>query len=149
MNACASGPRKQSPPLFVCMSSSVHLSSIRAQCRILGVEAGVVLKHGLDQAVLRETPTRLMQQSMLVERALPVKEEQTRVCRPYRSPASIVSLVVFPLLFSSRLIRVTAAETPMTTAKMGSATLEMMYVGAGIFSRLASRCARSCSSSCV
>ena len=29
-------------------------------------------------------------------------------------------------------MRVTAAETPMTTAKMGSATREMMYVGAGI-----------------
>lgn len=29
-------------------------------------------------------------------------------------------------------MRVAAAETPMTTAKMGSATREMMYVGAGM-----------------
>lgn len=33
-------------------------------------------------------------------------------------------------------MRVTAADTPMTTAKMGSATREMMYVGAGMTCRL-------------
>lgn len=44
----------------------------------------------------------------------------------------MVSFVVFPLAFSSRLIRVTAADTPMKTAKMGSATLEMIYAGAGM-----------------
>lgn len=50
----------------------------------------------------------------------------------YRSPASIVSFVVLPLAFSSRLILVAAADSPIKTAKIGSATREMMYVGAGI-----------------
>lgn len=47
--------------------------------------------------------------------------------KPIRlNPASIVWLPVRPLSFSSRLIRVTAAPKPMKTAKMGSATLEMI-----------------------
>lgn len=50
----------------------------------------------------------------------------------YLKPESTVWDVVLPFSFSSRLIRVAAAESPMNTAKIGSATLEMMYVGAGI-----------------
>ncbi|KAF4980617.1 hypothetical protein FZEAL_3430 [Fusarium zealandicum] len=44
----------------------------------------------------------------------------------YLRPASMVCWVVRPLSFSSRLIRVTAAERPITTAKIGSATREMI-----------------------
>lgn len=54
----------------------------------------------------------------------------------YRSPASMVSLPVRPCVFSSRLMRVTVALTPMKTAKIGSATLEMIYVGAGILRKV-------------
>ncbi len=50
----------------------------------------------------------------------------------YRRAASIISAVVVPFSFSSRLILVAAADRPMNTAKMGSATLEMIYAGAGI-----------------
>jgi hypothetical protein len=44
----------------------------------------------------------------------------------------MVSSVLLPLAFSSRLILVAAAESPIKRAKMGSATREIMYVGAGI-----------------
>ena len=44
----------------------------------------------------------------------------------YRRAASIVSRVVLPFSFSSRLMRNAAAETPINTAKIGSATREMM-----------------------
>lgn len=44
----------------------------------------------------------------------------------YRFADAIVSDVVLPFSFSSRLILVVAAESPMTTAKIGSATLEMI-----------------------
>jgi hypothetical protein len=37
-----------------------------------------------------------------------------------------------PLSFPSRLIRIAAADAPINTAKMGSTTFEMIYVGAGI-----------------
>jgi len=47
----------------------------------------------------------------------------------------IVSEDVFPFSCCSRLILVAAAESPITTAKMGSTTREMMYVGAGIVMR--------------
>lgn len=43
----------------------------------------------------------------------------------YLSPASMVSLVLRPCSFSSRLMRVEAAERPMNRANTGSATLEM------------------------
>lgn len=57
-----------------------------------------------------------------------------RRCRKtYRRPASIISLVVFPFSFSSRLILVAAAARPMATAKMGSATRDIMKAGADIF----------------
>lgn len=51
----------------------------------------------------------------------------------YRSPSCTIWSLVLPLAVSSRLIRMTAAEVPIMTAKMGSATLEIMYV-AGIIS---------------
>lgn len=51
----------------------------------------------------------------------------------YLRPALIVSDVDLPLSFSSRLILVAAADNPMKRAKIGSATLPMMYVGAGMF----------------
>lgn len=54
--------------------------------------------------------------------------------RTYRRPASMVCCELRPSSFSSRLMRVVAAPRPMTTAKIGSATLEMMYVGDGILS---------------
>lgn len=38
----------------------------------------------------------------------------------------MVSLFVLPFSFSSRLMRDTAAATPMATAKMGSIAREMM-----------------------
>lgn len=41
-------------------------------------------------------------------------------------PALIVSDVDLPLSFSSRLILVAAADSPMKRAKIGSATLLMM-----------------------
>lgn len=41
-------------------------------------------------------------------------------------PAANVDAVVLPFSFSSRLILVAAAERPMNTANIGSATLEMM-----------------------
>lgn len=44
----------------------------------------------------------------------------------------MIWLPVLPLVFSSRLMRSAAAEKPMKMAKMGSAALEIMYVGAGI-----------------
>ena len=44
----------------------------------------------------------------------------------------MVWLVVLPFSFSSRLMRVTAAPSPMATAKMGSIAREMMYVGGAI-----------------
>jgi hypothetical protein len=47
-------------------------------------------------------------------------------------PASIVSFVLWPSSFSSRLIRVAAADKPMNSANIGSATLEMRCVGEGI-----------------
>lgn len=47
----------------------------------------------------------------------------------------MVSSVVFPFAFSSLPIRDAAADMPMTSAKMGSATLEITYVGAGIVLR--------------
>lgn len=47
-------------------------------------------------------------------------------------PALIVSEVDLPLSFSSRLTLVAAADSPMKRAKIGSATLLMIYVGAGI-----------------
>lgn len=50
----------------------------------------------------------------------------------YLKPESTVWEVVLPFSFSSRLILVAAAESPINTAKIGSATLEMMYAGAGI-----------------
>lgn len=50
----------------------------------------------------------------------------------HRRPVWMVWLVVLPLASSSRWMRSPAADKPMTSAKMGSATLEMMYVGAGI-----------------
>lgn len=43
-----------------------------------------------------------------------------------------VSCVLLSSCFSSRLILVAAADSPMKTAKIGSAALEMMYVGAGM-----------------
>lgn len=46
--------------------------------------------------------------------------------------ASIVSAEVLPFSFSSRLTLVTAAERPINTAKTGSATLEIIYVGGGM-----------------
>jgi len=52
--------------------------------------------------------------------------------RTYLNPASIVSFVECPSSFSSRLIRVTAAERPMKTAKRGSPILEMRWAGGGI-----------------
>lgn len=50
----------------------------------------------------------------------------------YLKPEFTVWEVVLPFSFSSRLILVAAAESPINTAKIGSATLEIMYVGAGI-----------------
>lgn len=50
----------------------------------------------------------------------------------YLNPESTVWEVVLPFSFSSRLILVAAAESPINKAKIGSATLEIMYVGAGI-----------------
>jgi hypothetical protein len=50
----------------------------------------------------------------------------------YLKPASTVCCVVCPSSFSSRLMRVAAAESPMNSAKMGSATREIRYVGGGI-----------------
>lgn len=44
----------------------------------------------------------------------------------YLRPALIVSDVDLPLSFSSRLILVAAADSPMKRAKIGSATLPMM-----------------------
>lgn len=44
----------------------------------------------------------------------------------YRRAAFQVWAIVRPLSFSSRLIRMAAAETPMNKAKIGSATREMM-----------------------
>ena len=44
----------------------------------------------------------------------------------YRSPSWMVWSVVFPFSFCSRLIRPAAAPRPITTAKMWSATLEMI-----------------------
>ncbi|KAK1772584.1 hypothetical protein QBC33DRAFT_17949 [Phialemonium atrogriseum] len=44
----------------------------------------------------------------------------------YRRAASIVSFVVLPFPFSSLFILVAAAERPMKTAKMGSATRDIM-----------------------
>lgn len=44
----------------------------------------------------------------------------------------MISFVVLPFSFSSRLMRVTAAPIPIATAKMGSMTREMMYVGGAI-----------------
>lgn len=70
-----------------------------------------------------------------------MKREQCLVIS-YRRPASIVSFVVFPLAFSSRLILVAAADSPIRTAKMGSATREMMYVGAAISKNLIEDIAR-------
>lgn len=48
------------------------------------------------------------------------------------SPVCIVSPGVLPFADSSLLIRVAAAVTPIKTAKIGSATLDMIYVGTGI-----------------
>lgn len=44
----------------------------------------------------------------------------------YLRPALIVSEVDLPLSFSSRLILVAAADSPMKRAKIGSATLLMI-----------------------
>lgn len=46
--------------------------------------------------------------------------------RAYLRPALIVSEVDLPLSFSSRLILVAAADSPMKRAKIGSATLLMI-----------------------
>ena len=40
--------------------------------------------------------------------------------------------MVFPFSFSSRLILIAAAPSPITRAKIGSPTLEMIYVGGAI-----------------
>jgi hypothetical protein len=50
----------------------------------------------------------------------------------YLNPASTASVVVLPCSFSSRLIRVAAAERPMKTAKRGSPTLDIRWAGDGI-----------------
>ena len=56
--------------------------------------------------------------------------------RAYLLKTSIMSCVDLPFSFCSRLIRVAAADTPMKRAKMGSATREMIYVGAGMFAKV-------------
>lgn len=48
----------------------------------------------------------------------------------YRSPPCQVCCDVRPFSLPSRLILTAAADTPMKTAKIGSAIREMMYVGA-------------------
>ncbi len=57
--------------------------------------------------------------------------------KTHRRTAAMLSLVVLPFSFSSRLILITAADKPIATANMGSATREMMYAGAGIAFRVA------------
>jgi hypothetical protein len=47
----------------------------------------------------------------------------------YLKPASIVSFVLRPISFSSRLMRIAAAETPMNSANRGSPIREMRCVG--------------------
>lgn len=51
----------------------------------------------------------------------------------YLSAASMISFLVLPFSFSSRLMRVTAAPSPIATAKIGSMARDMMYVGGAIF----------------
>lgn len=62
--------------------------------------------------------------------------------KKYLKAEWIVSCMLLPFSFSSLLIRVIAAEIPIKTAKIGSATLEMRYVG-GIL-RMRSKRERDC-----
>jgi hypothetical protein len=57
----------------------------------------------------------------------------------YLNPASMVSFVLRPRSFSSRLMRVAAAERPMKRANTGSAALDMRYTGAGML--MSDKCA--------
>lgn len=57
-----------------------------------------------------------------------------KVGQAYLSPASMVCWVLCPSSFSCRLIRVAAADRPMTAAKMGSPAFEMRWAGEGILS---------------
>jgi len=57
---------------------------------------------------------------------------RSRVQSAYRQAASSVSFVLRPASFSSRLMRVAAAETPMKSAKRGSRLREMRWAGADI-----------------
>lgn len=59
-------------------------------------------------------------------RASRARSLRMREGRAYLKPALIVSDVDLPLSFSSRLILVAAADSPMKRAKIGSATLLMM-----------------------
>ncbi len=61
-------------------------------------------------------------------------------CDIYLNPASIVCCVLRPSSFSSRLIRVAAAERPMTRAKIGSPIFDMRCVGEGMLDLLMSSC---------
>lgn len=57
-------------------------------------------------------------------------------CKAYLNPASIVSFVLRPNSFSSRLIRVAAADIPMKSAKTGSRLREMRWAAAVILVEL-------------
>ena len=65
-------------------------------------------------------------------RSGPVNTRERNSWYIYLNPASMVSFVLRPRSFSSRLIRVAAAERPMKRANTGSATLDMRYTGAGM-----------------
>ena len=53
----------------------------------------------------------------------------------YRQRASNVSFGALPFSFSSLLIRIAAADTPMKTENIGSATREMINAGAAMVGR--------------